>query len=133
MADDKTTDTDGRQRLDRWLFFARITKSRSLAQAWISAGHVRVNATAIRQPAHRVKFGDTIEVAVDRRSLILSLVEIGTRRGPFEEARKLYEDISPPVSQKDGQSDLALREKGSGRPTKRERRMRDRWLDFSED
>lgn len=127
----KTGHGDCQQRLDKWLFFARIAKSRSLAQAWISAGHVRVNATIIRQAAHKIKQGDRIEVSVERRSLVLSVLENGERRGPFEEARNLYEDLSPPVTKKTDPLDTAARDAGSGRPTKRERRARDRWLDFS--
>ena len=51
-----------RQRLDKWLFFARMAKSRSLAQNYIQSGQVKVNGATIRQPSHAVKAGDWISV-----------------------------------------------------------------------
>lgn len=130
----QASDLKVRQRLDKWLFFARIAKSRSLAQGWISAGHVRVNGAAVRQPAHNLKPGDRIEVTVERRMLVLSVLLAGNRRGPFEEARLLYQDLTP-VAPKDELSpfELATRAPGAGRPTKKERRALDRLVDFDSD
>lgn len=117
-----------RQRLDKWLFFARLVKSRSLAQKAIEAGHISVNDTRIKQPAHAVKAGDRIVVSLDRRDLIVRVLLPGNRRGPYEEARLLYEDLTPaPVSREERTAfEQATRERGSGRPTKKERREVDR-------
>lgn len=120
-------ESGARQRIDKWLFFARIVKSRSLAQAHINAGHVKINGLASRQPARGIAQGDRVEIALERRNLVLLVKELGERRGPYEEARLLYEDVSPPVPERQPLSllDQALRRPGSGRPTKRERRETD--------
>lgn len=119
-----------RQRLDKWLFFARMLKSRSLAQTFIEAGHVTVNDRKVTQPSHNVKPGDRIELRQERRDVVLIVRAIGERRGPYEEARLLYEDLSPPPEAQPRLNtfDLAQRQPGSGRPTKRERRVMERLL-----
>lgn len=126
-----------RQRIDKWLFFARVTKSRSLAQERVTAGHVKVNGQTVRQSSYLLKVGDRVEVALERRTLVLVVVAPGQRRGPYEEARGLYEDLTPPPSEQERLSSLeqAVRAPGAGRPTKRERRVLDEfrsrgdWLD----
>ncbi|MBW8320150.1 MAG: RNA-binding S4 domain-containing protein [Arenimonas sp.] len=126
--DDKQSPNGSRQRIDKWLFFARVTKSRSLAQERVSGGHVRVNGQIVRQSSHLIGPGDRIEVALQKRDIVLLVVKPGERRGPFEQARLLYEDITPPPSEEDklGLLDQATRLPGSGRPTKKERRAIDR-------
>lgn len=120
---------DERQRIDRWMFFARVVKSRSLAAKLAQSGRVRVNGDKINQPSRAVACGDVLTITLDRKVLVLKVVAAGTRRGPYEEARLLYEDLSPPPTRSEsGPSALApYREAGSGRPTKRERRQLDRW------
>lgn len=118
-----------RQRIDKWLFFARVVKSRSLAAKLVGAGGIRVNAAKITQPSRAVTVGDVLTITTDRRVLVLKILDCGTRRGPAPEARLLYEDMSPPPPQKPlSPLDAAvpLRERGSGRPTKKERRAIDR-------
>jgi ribosome-associated heat shock protein Hsp15 len=119
---------DLRQRIDKWLFFTRMVKSRSLAQGLLSSGHVKVNGAAIRQPSFQVKVGDRVEIALERRDMILVVKSAGERRGPYEEAKQLYEDLTPPREAVERLTTLeqAQRVKGSGRPTKRERRETDR-------
>lgn len=118
-----------RQRIDKWLFFARVAKSRTLAAKLAQGGHVRVNGVKISQASAEVKPGDVLTVALDRRVIVYKVVDCGTRRGPAPEARLLYEDLSPPPPPK---ADNALdrisgkREPGAGRPTKKERRALDR-------
>ncbi|MCZ7863994.1 RNA-binding S4 domain-containing protein [Agrobacterium salinitolerans] len=123
-----------RQRLDKWLFFARMAKSRSLAQSYIQSGHVRVNGVAIRQPSHMLKAGDRLEIGFERMDKVLVVKSGGTRRGPYEEARLLYEDETPLREPSDSMTRLeqALRQPGSGRPTKKERRALDRFLSDSD-
>jgi len=125
-----------RQRIDKWLFFARVVKSRSLAAKLVSAGGVRVNKDKVDQPSSGVKPGDVLTITLDRRILIYRVLDNGTRRGPAEEARTLYEDLSPPPTPRDAASKLDLlpkRDAGSGRPTKRERRQVDRLRDDPSD
>ncbi|MGE7369527.1 RNA-binding S4 domain-containing protein [Neorhizobium sp. NPDC001467] len=119
---------DLRQRIDKWLFFTRMAKSRSLAQALLSAGHVRVNGLAIRKPSFDVKVGDRVELTLERRDVILVVRGAGQRRGPYEEAKELYQDLTPPreVTERLSAFEQAQRAPGSGRPTKKERRETDR-------
>jgi ribosome-associated heat shock protein Hsp15 len=117
-----------RQRIDKWLFFTRMVKSRSLAQGLLNSGHVKVNGTSIRQPSFQVKTGDRVELALERRDIILVVKSGGERRGPYEEARLLYDDLTPPREETERLTafEQAQRVKGSGRPTKKERRETDR-------
>ncbi|MDB5522627.1 MAG: hypothetical protein JWM58_390 [Rhizobium sp.] len=124
-----------RQRLDKWLFFARIAKSRTLAQGWVEAGHVSVNDEKVRRPSADVKIGDRLEVMTPDRDVVVIVKAPGESRRPFDEARLLYEDISPP-RQKLTRFEQATREPGAGRPEKKQRREIDRLkgrLDFGED
>ena len=86
-----------RQRLDRWLFFARAVKSRTLAQKLIEAGAVRVNSERTMRTDHPVGAGDVLTMTVHARLLVWKIVDPGTRRGPPAEAQGLYEDLSPTV------------------------------------
>lgn len=115
-----------KQRIDKWLFFARVVKSRSLAARLVASGAVRVNREKTSQPSHTVRVGDVLTITLARRILVYRILAAGTRRGPAGEARLLYEDLSPePVPAAQSQT-TAPRETGSGRPTKRERRLTDR-------
>ena len=122
---------EGRQRIDKWLFFSRAVKSRSLAAKLVVAGRVRINRDKAAQASDLVKPGDVLTITLDRRIFVWKVLGAGVRRGPAEEARTLYEDMSPPPAPKgEALPDAipALREAGSGRPTKRERRQTDRLL-----
>ncbi|MGG7518280.1 RNA-binding S4 domain-containing protein [Allorhizobium undicola] len=122
------------QRIDKWLFFARVSKSRTLAQEQIQSGLVQINARVVKQPSATVRPGDEVRVALPRRDLVLKVLKAGDRRGPYEEARCLYEDLSPPPESRPELTALeqAQRLPGSGRPTKRERRQLDRLFDPDE-
>ncbi|MBB5702953.1 ribosome-associated heat shock protein Hsp15 [Ochrobactrum daejeonense] len=121
-------DAGARQRIDKWLFFARVVKSRSLAAKLAASGKVRVNRDKIVQPAHQVKVGDVLTITLERRILVYKVLAPGARRGPAPEAQLLYEDLSPPPSASTAPVEAAVpqRESGAGRPTKRERRETDR-------
>lgn len=86
---------DERQRLDRWLFFARLVKSRTLAQKLVESGAVRINSERTRSPDRRIGLGDVLTLALGGRILVLRVAACGTRRGPASEARALYDDLSP--------------------------------------
>ncbi|MCA1865884.1 RNA-binding S4 domain-containing protein [Agrobacterium genomosp. 3] len=123
-----------RQRLDKWLFFARMAKSRSLAQGYVQSGQVKVNGVTIRQPSHTVKAGDRLDIGFERMDRVLVVKSGGARRGPYEEAKLLYDDLTPPrePSERFNPLEQAMREPGSGRPTKKERRALDRFLSDSD-
>ena len=90
-----------RQRIDKWLFFARVVKSRSLAAKLAQAGRVRVNRNKIEQAAYQIKVGDVLTISLERHVLVYRVLAPGARRGPAEEARTLYEDLTPPAPPKD--------------------------------
>jgi ribosome-associated heat shock protein Hsp15 len=124
---------EARQRIDKWLFFARVVKSRSLAAKLAQAGRVRINGEKTDKASDLVQGGDTLTITLGRRILVYKVLAPGSRRGPAEEARTLYEDRSPPtVSGKTLPDALpAVRDIGTGRPTKKERRQTDRLRDDS--
>jgi ribosome-associated heat shock protein Hsp15 len=90
----QTPSDAGRQRLDKWLWFARVMKSRTGAAKLVEDGHVRVNAVRADNPAKGVRPGDVLTVALDRQVRVLKVLAPGVRRGPYEEARLLYEDMN---------------------------------------
>jgi ribosome-associated heat shock protein Hsp15 len=109
-------------RVDKWLWAARVFKTRSLASAACDGGKVDINAEAAK-PARRVRAGDRLEVSLLRgRRRILKVVAVGDRRGSAEAARALFEDLTPPEPPRSRQAPPPFREPGAGRPTKRERR-----------
>jgi ribosome-associated heat shock protein Hsp15 len=83
------------QRIDKWLYFARVVKTRTLATRLTQAGKVRVNRQKIDNAARRVRVGDVLTITLRGRVLVLKVTGIGTRRGPPVEATLLYEDLSP--------------------------------------
>ncbi len=115
------------QRLDRWLWYARIFKARTLAAKFVQDGNVRVtrNQTTIRaeKPSFTVRPDDTLVFTRGEQLRILAIVALAERRGPAAEAQTLYTDQSPPRLPKEKQNLSPFsREKGSGRPTKKDRR-----------
>lgn len=115
--------TDARQRIDKWLWHARVVRTRADAAALAASGHVRLNGSRIDAASRPVKVGDVITVALDRRVRVLMVLRFAERRGPAEAARPLYDDLSEPqVAAPPG----PMRESGSGRPTKQQRRALDR-------
>lgn len=135
MGEKEQSQDSGRQRLDKWLFFARMVKSRSLAQSYIQSGNVRVNGAPVRQASHVVKIGDRLDISLERVDRVLVVKAAGDRRGPYEEAKLLYDDQTPPKEPGERLTLLeqAVREPGTGRPTKKERRALDRFMDDSSD
>lgn len=111
-----------RQRLDKWLWFARVAKTRTLAAGLVSDGFVRVNGTRCNVPHKPVAEGDVVTIALERAVRILRVLAPGARRGPYEEARLLYDDLTPP-DELAPEPLQAARDAGSGRPTKKQRRV----------
>lgn len=116
-----------KQRLDKWLFFSRAVKSRTLAQKLIETGVVRVNSERTIRTDHQVGAGDVLTMSVHTRLLVWKILDPGTRRGPPAEAQGLYEDLSPPPLPREPKPvPFVERDPGSGRPTKKDRREIDR-------
>lgn len=113
MADDAV-------RIDRWLVAARCFKTRPLAQEACDGGHVKVNERPA-QPARPVKVGDTVEARTPGGLRVLKVLALDVKRGPASVARALYEDHSPPPPPREA-GPMALRDRGEGRPTKRDAR-----------
>jgi len=119
-------------RLDKWLTIARVYKTRTLAAHACDLSRVRVNGVAVK-PHRNLVVGDRIEAEVGgdwTRTLVVR--EIAEKPLPKAEVARLFEDLSPPRPAADPLSRLlrrppVAREKGAGRPTKRERRLMDDW------
>ena len=114
-----------RQRIDKWLWHARVVRTRSAAAALAVSGHVRVNGQRIDTAGRAVRLGDVVTVALDRSVRVLKVAGFAERRGPAESARVLAEDLMPasePVPSSRAAAPAGVREPGAGRPTKRERR-----------
>lgn len=122
--------TDG-LRIDKWLWFARFFKSRTLASGFVGSGKLRLNGAAIAKPHQAVRVGDVLTFPLGPHIRVIRVVALGERRGPAPEARRLYDDLDPPQPRSreeaaDRPGQVARREPGSGRPTKVERRATDR-------
>lgn len=85
-----------RQRIDRWLWHARIVRTRSAAAALAAAGHVRVNGIRVVAPGREVKCGDVVTVVLARGVRVLKVSGMTLRRGNAAAALRLYEDLSDP-------------------------------------
>jgi ribosome-associated heat shock protein Hsp15 len=114
-------------RIDRWLCAARLYKTRSQAQQACTGGLVKLNGEAVRS-SHPVRVGDEISAESPRGSVVWQVLALAEKRLGAPEAQKLYEDHSPPPPPKEEL--FAPRERGTGRPTKTERRALDRLRDY---
>ena len=82
-----------RQRLDKWLWHARVVKARTSAAALVQAGHVRINGVREKAPGHTVKAGDVLTIALDRSVRVLKVLGFAERRGDASAAQVLYNDL----------------------------------------
>lgn len=80
-----------RQRIDKWLWHARVVRTRSGAAALAAAGHVRINGRRVGGPSHTVRLGDVVTVALDRAVRVFKVVAFADRRGSADEACVLRE------------------------------------------
>ncbi len=113
-------------RIDRWLFYCRFFKTRVLATAAVTGGHVKVNGERTT-PGNRVKCGDQVEVVRERLLYSLEVVDLPSRRGPALEAKACYLEDEETVHQREVQAatlkqDRMLMPKTDGRPDKHTRR-----------
>ncbi len=85
------------QRLDKWLWFARIVRTRAAAAELAASGHVRINGQRANAASRGVKTGDVLTIALDRRVLVLKVLDSAERRGTYSKAKLLYEDLASPA------------------------------------
>jgi ribosome-associated heat shock protein Hsp15 len=86
-------DEGGRIRLDKWLWFARVVKTRSIAQELAVSGHVRVNGQRAESAAKAIRIGDVLTVSLPSRVRVLKVRDVAERRGPATDAVGLYEEL----------------------------------------
>jgi ribosome-associated heat shock protein Hsp15 len=121
VADDQTG------RVDSWIWSVRLAKTRSAASGACRAGHVRVNGLRVK-PAHSVRAGDEVRLRQDGRERVVVVVRVIAKRAGAPVAAECYVDHSPPPPPREAEGAVAARERGAGRPTKRERRSIDKLL-----
>jgi ribosome-associated heat shock protein Hsp15 len=109
-----------RQRIDKWLWHARLARTRGAAQELATSGRVRLNRERIGSSSQAVKIGDVLTVAFDRHVRVVQVKAFAARRGPAAEAQRLYDDLSPPVPE--GQRGASA-PAAAGRPAKHDRRL----------
>lgn len=92
----------GRQRLDKWLWFARVVKTREDAARLVESGHVRLNGQKTLKPGHGVRPGDVLTIVLNSRVRVLHVEGLAERRGPATAARLLYRE--PGMSAPEGET-----------------------------
>jgi ribosome-associated heat shock protein Hsp15 len=112
-------------RIDKWLWAARFFKSRTLAATACAGGKVEVNGQSVKA-SKSLRLGDRLEITLPHGKRIVRVVARAERRGSGSEAARLYEDLTPPAPPRALSPRPIYRAPGTGRPTKRERRMLDR-------
>ena len=113
-------------RVDRWLWAVRVYKTRSLATEACRGGHVRVNGTSAKA-ATPVTVGDRVEATGPRGRLVLEVLEVIEKRVGAPVAVTCYRDRTPPPAPQEQGGTPFARDRGTGRPTKRDRRQLDRF------
>ena len=116
-------------RLDKWLWYARFLKSRTMASHLCEDGRVRVNRRRINKAHALIRVGDVLTFPQAKKIRVVRVISLGQRRGPATEAITLYADLVPSASPKraePAETVSGLRVAGSGRPTKSDRRALDR-------
>jgi ribosome-associated heat shock protein Hsp15 len=114
-------------RIDKWLWAARFFKTRSIATDAVSGGKVHLNQQRIK-PAKEVHVGDELLIRTGHLERVVVVKALSTKRGPAKEAVLLYEETVDSIQRREQEADLrrqaaALRPRGVGRPTKKERRQ----------
>jgi len=112
------------QRLDKWLWCARLVRTRSGAARLIAAGKVRINGDRALKSSRLVKAGDVVTAMSVGRLSVLRVAATAERRGPASLARGLYEDLTPPEAASPDPDAAKVASRGP-RPTKRDRRRLD--------
>ncbi|HEY7485298.1 MAG TPA: S4 domain-containing protein [Streptosporangiaceae bacterium] len=112
-------------RVDRWIWSVRLAKTRSGAADACKAGHVKVNGRSVK-PAQPIRAGDEVRIRHDGRERVVVVSRVISKRVGAPVAVECYVDKSPPPPPRDEVVRVAVRDRGAGRPTKRERRSIDK-------
>ncbi|MDX6355877.1 MAG: ribosome-associated heat shock protein Hsp15 [Streptomyces sp.] len=120
-----TAAAGGSVRVDAWIWCVRLTKTRSLAATACRAGHVRVNGERVK-PAQAVRVGDEVRLVHAGRERVVVVSQLLSKRVGPPVAAAAYVDNSPPPPPREDILALGLRDRGAGRPTKRDRREMER-------
>jgi ribosome-associated heat shock protein Hsp15 len=115
-----------RQRADRFLWHARVVRTRVLAAKLAASGHVRVNGQRIDAAGRALKIGDVLTVTMPGGVRVLKVLAFAPRRGSSSDAHGLYEDLAPAPVKRVIEPMPAQRRAGGRRPTKRDRRAVER-------
>ena len=128
--------TEEALRADKWLWYARFFKTRSLATKHCNNGKLRASGEVVSKAHHKIKPGDILTFQQGRHVRVVKVISLATRRGPAPEAEALYEDLKPPSADSrlprtfgagtPGPQTPAARPPGAGRPTKQDRRALDK-------
>ena len=117
-------------RLDIYLYYIRIFKSRSIATKFISTNRLRISGQVTLKPHKMISIGDILTMTINNNIKILKVLDIPNRRGPYSESLNFYEDITP-IENIPKKENLKIKfnfAERVGRPTKRERRQTDRLM-----
>ncbi|MCH0555854.1 RNA-binding S4 domain-containing protein [Streptomyces sp. MUM 16J] len=112
-------------RIDSWIWAVRLVKTRSLGATACRGGHVRVNGERVK-PAHSVRVGDEVRLRHEGRERIVIVKRLIRKRVGAPVAVQCYVDNSPPPPPREAVAPAGLRDRGTGRPTKRDRRELER-------
>jgi len=116
-------------RLDKWLYYARFCKTRSLAQKLCGQGQAEINGAVVMKPNTFVRVGDHLTIKLGRVNRSVIIVDLGSRRGPTLEARELYKESSPPQRIDDDEAVFSnTRSYRYRRPTRREKRAAEKFF-----
>ncbi|MFD7508922.1 RNA-binding S4 domain-containing protein [Streptomyces sp. NPDC059853] len=115
----------GTVRVDVWIWSVRLAKTRSTAAAACKAGHVRINGDRAK-PAQPVKPGDEVRIRQEGRERIVKVTRLIRKRVGAPVAVECYTDHSPPPPPREAVAPAGIRDRGTGRPTKRDRREMER-------
>ena len=117
-------------RLDIYLYYIRIFKSRSIATKFVLTNRLRISGQVTQKPHKMISVGDVLTMTINDNIKILKVLDIPSRRGPYPESLNFYEDITPNeiIPKKESSNiDIKFVER-VGRPTKRERRQTDKLM-----
>ncbi len=114
------------QRIDKWLWHARIFKTRSIAQKQITTGKIRVDKEKISNCSRKIIASNVLTITLQRDIKIIEVIGFAKKRGPYSDAQLLYNDLSPPKLEKQKQEqtkESMSRIQSDGRPTKHQRKQ----------
>ncbi|MCE2516325.1 MAG: RNA-binding S4 domain-containing protein [Alphaproteobacteria bacterium] len=120
---------DATMRIDKWLWAARFFKTRADANRLVASGRLRLDGEVMSKPHRNIRIGQVLTFPKADDVRVIKILAMATRRGPATEAATLYDDLAPPEPRQRASAHapkpFEMRDAGSGRPTKRERRKID--------